>query len=150
MSKTKFLTIAVIALMVLNLGLVVTLISGGPPMRRPHDKEPKEIIIEKLQLKGEQIAGYEKLIAKHQAQIQAREEAMLSAKNSLYQLLRAQDQSQRDSLVKQIGILQSEIEQINFQHFADLKVLCDDKQLPLFNELTTELGKLFESPRMRK
>jgi periplasmic protein CpxP/Spy len=144
MSKTKFLTIAVIALMVLNLGLIVALILGSPPMRRPHDKDPKEIIIEKLKLNKEQISQYEKLIEKHREQIKEKEEALMSAKNSLFLLLQAKDYNQRDSLVNQIGMIQAEIEQINFQHFADLKTLCDDKQLLLFDELTLELGKLFE------
>lgn len=143
MSKTKFLAIVVVALMMLNLGLIIAFILNGPPPPRQNPEFVKNMIIKKLQLNDDQIAQYEGLIAKHRNQIQEKDAAINSAKKSLYQLLRKEDYSQRDSLIKQIVIIQTEIEQINFKHFSDLKTLCNGEQLKLFYKLTDELGKLF-------
>ena len=86
MEKTKLLTVAVIGLLVLNLGTLGFLVLSGPHGHRPpRDGEPKpqQIISEKLHFDENQKQEYSKLIEGHKSQIRVLQDQFRNNKNKL-------------------------------------------------------------------
>jgi Spy/CpxP family protein refolding chaperone len=150
MNKIKLLTIAVLVLLLLNLGTIGFLILG--PKHRGHGEGPKKLIIEKLHLDEQQQGQYAALIRWHRSHIDALDREIHEAKNNLYlQLIKSQPDTQvKDSLITAIVGYQKQIETTHFKHFEDLKKLCRPEQMNYFNQLTKELSSLFSKPPRRK
>jgi periplasmic protein CpxP/Spy len=99
MSKTKFLTIVVIGLILLNIAVIsFFLMRKGPPPRQAIRKT----IIERLHFDSNQVSDYEVLIEKHRTGIQQKESDLVESKKQLYLLLQGNDYSKKDSLIHQI------------------------------------------------
>lgn len=148
MSKTRLLSLAVIGLLVINLGILAFLLLGraeAPPHPGQTSQQdgPKKIIIRKLQLDHAQVTEYEKLITLHRASIRRLEGEIRDTKNELYLTLAGKLGADKDSLQSRLGILQQQIEAAHYDHFASIRGLCKPQQLPMFNELTGELAALF-------
>lgn len=151
MNKTKLLSIAVIALLLLNFGILSFLfITKG---HRPNDRRmPREIVIEKLHFDKNQIVAYEKIIAIHQKTIRDLDNSIRATKNELYQLLNSDkiDSAQKDSLLLELASYQKQIETTHFNHFLEIKKICKKEQLSHYNDLTEELGSIFPPNRKPK
>ncbi len=158
MSKMKWLSIAVIGLLLTNLIIVSTILlkkdapapqpmqQGPPGAERPGG--PKYYIMEKLQFDDAQKAAYEKLVLNHRNSINAKEEVIEQLKNKLYATL-AYDKltPQKDSLEAALSAVQKQIEEIHYNHFMEIKQLCKPQQLPLYNELSKEFARFFMPPK---
>ena len=142
MNKSKFLTIAVLVLLVSNLflaGFILTHKKGGP-----HRKNPKELIVKKLDLDHNQVKKYEELIDAHKPAFIEKKKTLQNKKNDLYLLLQSHnDQTKSLELSTEIGALQREIELFQFNHFKDIRKLCNPDQLVRFDDLMIEIGSLF-------
>lgn len=147
MNKTKFLGIAVVALLALNIGTIAFFTLKNPP--RHMEAGPRNIIVERLHFDAEQEAAYDALIAKHRLDIRAKNQEIAAAKTALYTLLQSGDFSKKDSLITAIGQLQQQVENIHFQHFGDIKNLCKGEQIQAFNEMTADLAGYF-SPKGKR
>jgi hypothetical protein len=148
MNKVKVLSLLCVGLVLTNLLLLWFLFNHGP--KPPGGEGPRNIIIEKLGFDKEQSAAYDKLIKRHQADIDSAQQQMMTLKNSLYaSLQRDQQESLRDSLILEINKVQMNIENIHYNHFLDIKGLCKPEQQQAFNALTADIAKLF-SPRPPK
>lgn len=155
MEKTKLLTLAVIALFLLNLATLGFLVlSGRKGHREPgHGPEgPRNFIIEKLHFDTSQIKEYDKLIQWHRSTISSTEDQIRDCKNALYLHLNENpiDQKETDSIIRVLASYQKQIETIHFKHFQDIKKLCKKEQLDDFTGLTEELSRLFSKPPHRK
>ena len=152
MNKTKVLGLAVIALLVLNFGILAFLFlsknEDGPRGR----KMPREIIIEKLHFDKNQIDAYDKTIKIHQETIRELDDSIRTAKNDLYQLLNSENINsvQKESIFLKLANYQKQIETTHFNHFIEIKKLCKKEQLSDYKNLTEELSKLFSHPRRPK
>lgn len=151
MDKTKLLSIAVIALLLLNFGILsfLFLSKGNHPGNR---KMPREIVIEKLHFDKNQILAYEKIIEIHQNTIRDLDKSIRETKNELYQLLNSDkiDSVQKDSLFLRLASYQKQIEATHFNHFLDIKKICKKEQLADYDDLTKELSSLFAPKRKPK
>lgn len=151
MSKTKVLTIAVIALLLTNFGILGFLIfSKG---HNPNDRKmPREIVIEKLHFDENQIVAYDKTIKIHQKNIRNIDDSIRNTRNQLYQLLNSDtiDTRKRDSLYLKFSGFQKQIENTHFNHFLEIKNLCKKEQLSDFKNITEELSKIFNTRRKHK
>lgn len=144
MEKSKLLALCVIALILLNLGLLAFMFNR--PGR--HHQRNREIIIERLHLDQNQIQQYDELIVWHQREIRKIEDNMRQTKNKLYlQLPDTPNENTKDSLINAIADDQKKIERTHFKHFADIRKLCRKEQLPAFDALTQELAQLFSRPQ---
>jgi Spy/CpxP family protein refolding chaperone len=152
MSKRKLLSIAVIGLLLLNLGLIGFLFlrkpmrppgAGGLPLGQ---EGPKQIIIEKLAFNPEQAARYEELIKEHQEKVKVLDQEIKATKNALYQTLTEETPTEKDSLINRMATLQKEIETVHYNHFAAIRKICTPEQMENYKELTSELARFF-SPR---
>lgn len=145
MNKTRFLTLAVAALVLLNIGMAAFFLSGKMP-----PDGPRKIIIERLRFDEKQVADYEKIIQKHRADIRQKEAEMMAARQAIYNQLLGEDFSKKDSLVAQVGQLQTAVEQIHFAHFQDIKSLCRAEQKADFDALVGDLATYFSREKHPK
>ena len=141
MNRLKFLTILVVGLFISN-GVLFFMI-----MKEHQGKEgPKNIIIKSLHFDKEQIRKYEVLIQKHRNAINDNEKLMRNLRSKLYLNLQNEpNQNLVDSFISKISTQQSVADNINYNHFLEIKQLCKPNQQKDFNELTNEIVNLFSS-----
>lgn len=146
MNKTKLLSVAVIALLVLNFGIL-----GFLFLSKKHEpngrKIPSVIVIEKLHFDENQIVEYEKIIREHKHLIRNLDDSIKETKNELYQLLNEEkiDSAQKDSMYLKLANYQKQIETTHFNHFLEIKKLCKKEQLADYKNLTEELSRIFSN-----
>ena len=151
MEKSKLLTLAVVTLLVLNIGTLVFLFlekshqgNGYVGMSRP---KHKEIISEQLGLDAHQIKAYDGLIREHRKNIDSLDRIIHESKHALYQNLAIESGDALDTvLIAKINAAQKQIELTHYQHFLALKKLCKPEQKEKFEALTEELHRLFGRP----
>jgi periplasmic protein CpxP/Spy len=153
MSKIKLLSIAVIGLLLINLGTVGFLLLRKPPVP-PHGMPqaeqkggPKEIIIEKLHFSKEQVVAYEAIIVEHREAVRGLKDSISDTKNNLYQSLKTEAFVGKDSLINLLSALQKRIELVHYNHFTQIKKLCKPEQMGDFNTLTNELAVYFTTEK---
>lgn len=151
MERTKLLTVAVIGLLLLNL-LTIGYLVLRPDERRgpgqngpPGGGEPSTVIIERLQFDSLQQQQYAQLINAHQKQTRALSRQSVELFRAYYGLLEAvqPDTAQANSLSQQIAQNQRNQARLNFAHFEEIKRLCRPDQQAAFNQLVSELSRLF-------
>jgi len=139
MSKSKFLKFIILGLLISN-GIVIFMLING----RDKMNGPKNIIIEKMHFDKEQIKNYESYIQQHRKAINENEKILNKLRSELYQQLKyQQDTSKVDSIISIIANHQIIAENINYNHFLEIKKLCKPSQKEDFDELTNEIAKLF-------
>ena len=152
MSKIKLLSIAVLGLLIINIGILLFLFLRKPvhpPGDRPIQGKgaTKNIIIELLNFDKEQVVQYEKLINLHQQSVKELDGQIRETKNQLYSTLASDAVISKDSLENKLGELQKQIEVVHYNHFSEIKRLCKPEQIEKFNSLSHELAKLFAPGR---
>lgn len=151
MNKSRFLGILVIVMIALNFTILSFFFfgrSGHGPRHRP--VEIKKVISERLGFSEAQNEAYQSFIVEHRKAIRTLDEKMMSARTVLYSQLSKNEAASVDSQLLVIGRLQTEIETIHYNHFAEIKKLCNEDQLPAFNELTIDLAEYFGASKRPK
>lgn len=139
MNKSKFLTLIIVGLLISN-GILLFMFINGPK----NHKGPKFFIIENLHFDKEQIVKYELFIQNHRNAINSNEAIMNNLRKDLYKQLKFQnDTNVVDSLIAKIAKQQYISEQINYNHFLEIKNICKPSQLNDFDELTNRISNLF-------
>ncbi len=126
MSKNKKYSILIISLLVINTILVgFVIIKPKRPLGK-ENKNPKEVIIKKLQFNEAQITLYTSLVKQHHKAIKEKDTQIRSSKKNLYTLLSNHTivTTQKDSIFTSLGVLQKDIEMLHFQHCQDIKKIC--------------------------
>ena len=150
MSKSKLLTFAVIALIVINIITLSFFIFKGPKDRGfPGPRQsPKDVVVNKLHFDDNQVIKYDELIKQHSESISKIDNKIVMLKNKLYvELSKSDNDLVVENLFQQIATNQTEIEKLHYNHFLDVKKLCKPDQLNDYRALTIELAELF-SPKM--
>ena len=149
MNKSKFLTISVIALLVCNLFLIGFILWHKPGKHERNN--PRNFIIKKLDLTENQIEEYEILIASHKPLFKEKKMLLHEKENQLYMLLQGTaEESAPEVLSNEIGTLQRQIEILQYNHFKDIKALCKPNQIGRYDELMTEISRVFSPPRHKE
>ena len=148
MNKTKLLTIAVVGLLLLNLGMMTMfLFKGKPPKHEggPQGEGPKKIIIERLNFDEGQQQQYEVIITEHRSKTRELNKTSRKLHDELYSLLieNVIDKTKADSITQTIAENQKAIDNLNFDHFQKIKAICKDGQIENFNGLVLDLTHLF-------
>lgn len=115
-------------------------------MKPPKGEGPKKEIIQRLSFNEEQVVAYEKLIAGHQELVKAKEQEIRTAKNNLMASLKKPG---NNSALEQVAKLHREMEEIHYQHFLDIRALCNEDQIPAFDSLVDDLAKMFAPKGMK-
>lgn len=152
MNNSKILRITIISILIINIAVISYLLINKDAFFGNKPPKPREIVIEKLNFSPEQIKQYDVTITKHQNKIKALDDSIRNTKNKLY--LRLKDSSteidNNDRLVNQINMFQKQIEITHYNHFIEIKKICNKEQLEKFNALTNELSKIFSGKRKPK
>ena len=149
MNKTKLLSIIATVLFISNVALAAFMFFGKH--RPPAHEGPRDIIIERLHFDKKQVEAYDKLINQHQNAMREKKDEMMELKNKLYsRLLDDSDDAVKDSLEREIGKLQITIENINYNHFNEIKLLCKADQQQNYSKLIHEIAFLFAPHRSGK
>jgi len=147
MNRSKLLTLAVIGLLVLNLGTLafVFLRSPSHEHRPPHGEGPKSIIIERLGFDETQQKDYEIIIHEHRGKTHELQQLSRELHEELFSLLKekADYKVKTDSLIELISLNQKAVDNLNFDHFQKIKAICKGEQLEKFNALAGDLARLF-------
>ena len=148
MRKSKLLSIAVVALLFLNLSTLGTLLLKEDNHKRfgPPSSDNGSLITEALDFDETKARQFHNLSKEHHQSIRKMERKRVLIKTELYQLLLNKDESKKDSLIQELASLQTTIEDIHYSHFEDIKRLCNEGQLDNFEELIGELPMLFNKP----
>ena len=153
MNKVQWLSTAVIGLLLVNLVVVSTILLKKPAHPFPGPGEnmrlnPKEYIIEKLGFDEKQKAAYEAAVLIHRRNINEKEERVIELKNSLYAtLLPGKPGAAKDSIERELQLVQKEMEDIHYNHFLEIKAICRPGQIALYNELSKEFASFFTPPK---
>lgn len=146
MSKVKILSILAAILLIGNLVLVWFLMTQKT--EHPPHAGPRDVVIEKLSFDADQIKQYDALIEQHREHIRIANQKTIGVKESLYAgIARGLPDAIRDSLICEIGSVQSEIENIHCKHFEELGKLCRPNQQKAFEQLCSDLAALFAPGR---
>ena len=145
MEKTRLLTIAVVALLILNAVTLTVLWFGHlhnrqtlPPLDRNGRTAPAAFLIKELGFDEHQKAVYDRLRVAHR-----------TSKDSLQQILREEREayfkgiSTNDtSKIGVIGEIQKESDRITFVHFQEVRTLCRPDQQVKFDAVIGEVLKM--------
>lgn len=147
MNKTKLLLIAVIALLLLNIGTLSFILLHKRPMPdgMRNGEGPKQIIIERLHFDGQQQTQYSAIVEEHRSKSRELNDLSRNLHNQLYAFLSEKDieKTKADSLITRIAENQKAIDNLNLDHFQKIKRICKDNQLQFFDNLVKDLGHLF-------
>ena len=141
MNKLKFLVMIIVILFAGNMILLAVYVQHKKESFNPN--KPKNIIIERLDFDDHQITAYSMLVDEHRKVIRSKNSEILQCKKVLYLHLTQIDQEKIcDSLTSTIAKLQKEIETIHFEHFLDIKNLCNQNQLEKYELLVGDLVEI--------
>jgi protein CpxP len=150
MNKSKFFITTIVVLLITNLLLVGFLVFRKPP--HPPMDGPKKLIIQSLHFNKNQVNEYTKLIEVHKTDILNLKKKLEKSKGRLYATLASEsnDELKTDSIFSVIATIESEIELLNYNHFMDIKKICNQDQLNNFKELTSKMAQFFTPKPPRK
>jgi len=151
MSKTKFLTVALILLLVLNavtLFIVFHMHLGQKQHERHNEESPANFIIESLKLDADQQKQFADLRQQHQAFAKNIHEEGKKLHDEYFDLLKTDnpDKTKVDSIATLMAYHQKELELFTFDHFQKLRAICRDDQKKLFDQTIDEIAKQVGGP----
>lgn len=144
MNKIKVLSYSVVVLVILNLGIIVFFMIIKPREIQSFRNGPRVMIIERLRFDDQQRKQFRVLIEEHKLKMESLETQILRTKEKLYlQLSESKENLKvKDSLIGVLGDFQKEIEMARFNHFKEIRKICNTpEQKEYFKELTNELAR---------
>lgn len=153
MTRIKLLTIAVVGLLLINIGtlsfiVVVMRPAAGQDKHQQRGEGPKHFITERLGFDATQQHEYELIIHEHRSGADALNRESRDLHNELYLLLKEEpvNKTKADSIIERIAMNQKATDELNFGHFQKIKAICRNEQVEKFNALAAELAGLFGGP----
>jgi hypothetical protein len=138
----------VCALLLINIGTLVFLFMEKPDQRPRGNKVVDKLIIEGLKLNDAQVEQFEELKHDHRTQINEVERRERKLQKTYFELLQQSNPNHAvaDSVSQLLGAIQQEKLQITFDHFSDLKSICNDEQKVLFDSLIADISRALMMP----
>lgn len=137
MKNTKILSIAVVLLLLTNIGLVAFMMTQkkktGP--KRPGGKEPSEMLVKETGMTEQQKKEYKQLKEEHFKNVRPLFDSIRSAKTAFYALTK--DSTVNDSILNilsyRISTRQAELEKVTFAHFRKVRGIFSNEQKPKYD-----------------
>lgn len=145
---SKLTKIAILFLILLNLVLATFLYMGKP--KRGNKKIPKEIIEHQLGFDESQKQQFQELIEVHRKMMKKTHREIRMNKKKLYENLAQEKPTMNDSISNEIAKSFKKIEALHFNHFMDIKNLCNEEQKEKFNQMIGEFESIFAPRRNRR
>ncbi|UXX79196.1 periplasmic heavy metal sensor [Reichenbachiella carrageenanivorans] len=135
-----------LGLMLLVNGILIFLFVQGAPRPPRHDRSPKqnglmEKISQQLQLTPEQQANYFELAKAHATHMNVIDKSHKKLLKTYFKslILPSEQQPNHDQLLHQIQSLEAQKITITYQHFHDLKALCNESQKAHFELIINDM-----------
>ena len=144
MTKTRILSLFVLALGLLNVGLLALLWLGRPGHRaalRPAPSPVAAHLTSELHLTPAQQAQFRTLRTAHHARMQALLRELTARREQLFAGLAQPAAAAPPALLGQIGALQRQADSLAYAHFAAVGRLLTPAQLPRWQELAPTLPR---------
>ena len=153
-NQLKFWKWAVLLLVVLNVCLLVSIWlkqNGQSPdeMRRPPNGEKAaDFLLEQLKFTEQQKAAFEKLKEAHHHSMDSLREISKEVHQLFFDNLKneKQDTAKVNELARAIANNQTQCELVTFNHFKEVRKLCNDKQKATFDEIIQEVLRRMARP----
>jgi len=143
-NSNKFLTVAVVLLLITNIALVVFMFTGKNNRRGWHSdgrKDPSELMAKELGMTDQQRKEQKLLKEEHFKTIKPLFDSLRAAKSAFFALSKEQNVS--DSLINvyhnRISEKQFEIDKLTFVHFKKVRALFTPEQQPKFDEFVQKM-----------
>lgn len=147
MNKTKFLTIGIISLLLLNAVTLFILFRVHLDQKDHHPQGgegPANFIVDQLRLDANQQKQFADLRHEHQDFVRNHHEEEKNLHDAYFNLLKTDhpDKAKVDSIAGLMASHHKELEQFTFEHFQKLRAICRDDQKKLFDETIDEIAKM--------
>lgn len=160
MEKLTFYKIAIIVLIVLNIGTLIFIYLNQPlkrlPFPPPHPREriqgqqprsnASEFIIHELGFNKEQEEKFIQLWEKHHEQEIKLHDSLHIVKNDFFNLLSTDNTEKAKIYAQIIGNLERERELNTFKHFKEVRKLCDAQQQEKFDRIIKDVLRMMAGP----
>ncbi len=151
MEKTKLLTIAVIALLLLNVGTLAFLVlhrpHGGIPAHENHEKGPADFIIRELNFNENQRVRFMNLVDAHRKSMNDLQKRDSENYDKLLDALGNNDTVFVNTTLHVIGDTKAEGAKITFKHFEDVSAICTAEQKNKFKSVVHEALRMMAPPQ---
>ena len=147
MEKTKLLATAVIGLLLLNLGLLAFLWSGGSQGRSPQGGRGEqtralEYLMDELTFDASQRAACGQFLQNHRRRMDSLQNQNRMNRDILYDHLKTGDSTAAFS----IGHVQAQVELEAFNYFRNIRAVCRDDQKELFDRVIYDAMRMMKPP----
>lgn len=149
MKKESLLITLIVLLLVLNFGTLAFLFFSGrehhhaPPFGKGG---PAQMIIKELSLDEQQQDKFSNLREQHHSSMALLDKELEETAKSYLNKLVSTDTSDVDSLRQAIGRLEMQRASVTYQHFKDLRSICNAEQQEKFDALLPELFRILTMP----
>ena len=153
-SQIKIWKWSVLILTIFNICFIINIWlkqNGTLPIRTneiPNGKKAADFLIEQLKFSPQQLTAFEKLKEEHHQAIDSLREIGKEAHHLFFDQLKneKQDTSKVNELAKAIANNQTQIELVTFNHFKQVRNICDEKQKVKFDEIIQEVLRRMARP----
>lgn len=149
MKKTYFLYIVIGVMMLLNVATIIFVWKCYPqPKSRPNPARPLnpgDFIINELGFDENQRKKFDILRDEHRNRMNENRDSVRKCRDQLYVLLPDGETKQVEKLTQEIGKLEREKELITFQHFQEIRALCNNKQKEKFDGIIRQVLQLMKT-----
>lgn len=147
MEKSKLLTIAVLGLLLLNLGILAMIWFRPGPPHGPGER-PDAFLIRELSLNAEQVAKFQELKEAHHSAMVELQKKDRHLHDEFFQLLKGDtpDRSGAIALSDSMSAIRVQMEMLTFDHFAEVRKLCTPEQQKKFSEIIDDMFRRITRP----
>lgn len=151
-NQLKFWKLAVVLLVVLNICLLISIWTKQEKPdemhRPPNGEKAADFLLEQLKFSQQQLTEFEKLKQAHRHSIDSLREISKEVHRLFFDHLKIekQDTVKVNELAHAIANNQTQIELVTFNHFKQVRNLCDDKQKATFDEIIQEVLRRMARP----
>jgi periplasmic protein CpxP/Spy len=151
MNKVLFLTICIVLLFLLNAGMLIYLLRLRSYQQDLRGQGADMFIIERLKLDAGQQQEFANLRHQHQEVTRRAHEEDRHLHDEYFTLLKTAhpDKAKADSIASLIAAQRAVIEKATFDHFEQLRNLCNDDQKALFDNTIDEIAWRMAPPHGR-
>ncbi len=143
-NNNKILTIAVVLLLLTNIGLIAFMMTGKRKKgegKRPGNREPFEMMVKELGMTDQQQKDYKGLKEAHFKNVRPLFDSIRAAKTAFYSMIK--EGSVSDSVVNahtsQITARQAVLEKATFEHFRQVRNIFTDEQKPKYDSFLLKM-----------
>jgi len=148
-TTTKILTIAVVLLLLVNIGMLIYIFSGKDRPDRGRGRGPYDKMVKELNMTPEQKKHYDSLREMHFTTIRPLFDSMRNTRRALFNLMK--EETLNDSLVNvyssRITEKQTRADRLTLEHFRRVRSMFSGEQQLKFDEF---IQKMMQSRGKRK